>query len=100
MCIGRPMQIMRCDTGRALCSDGSEQKWIDMSLIGDQPEGTWVLVFLDAAREVLQPERAEQIKKAIGAVAAVMNGDAADFDDLFADLVERAPQLPEHLQTK
>jgi hydrogenase expression/formation protein HypC len=59
-----------------------------------------VLVFLDVAREVLQPERAEQIKKAIGAVAAVMNGDSADFDDLFADLVEREPQLPEHLQTK
>jgi hydrogenase expression/formation protein HypC len=94
------MQIIRCDIGKALCTDGFEQKWIDMSLIGDQSEGTWVLVFLDVAREVLQPERAEQIKKAIGAVAAVMKGDSDDFDDLFADLVEREPQLPEHLQTK
>lgn len=100
MCIGTPMRIIRSDTGKALCADGADRSWIDMSLIGDQPEGTWVLVFLDVAREVLQPERAEQIKKALGAVAAVMKGESADFDDLFADLVEREPQLPEHLQTK
>ena len=99
MCLGIPMQVLKCESERALCTDGSEQQWVDMSLLDTQPEGSWVLVFLGAARDVLTPERAVQIQNALGAVSAVMQGEQANFDALFADLVEREPELPAHLRT-
>ena len=98
MCLGIPMQVTRSEEGRALCSNGSEQQWVDMSLVGEQAQGTWVLVFLDAAREVLDESRAMQMRDALSAVQAVMSGQEADLDELFADLVDREPQLPPHLQ--
>lgn len=98
MCLGIPMQVVSCEGTRAQCTDGVETLLVDTSLVGEQAEGTWLLVFLGAAREVLEPERAAQMKNALSAVAAVMSGGAADLDSLFADLVEREPQLPEHLR--
>jgi len=98
MCLGIPMQVIRSEEGRALCGNGSEQQWVDMSLVGEQVADTWVLVFLDAAREVLDEPRALQMRDALTAVQAVMSGQEADLDDLFADLVDREPQLPPHLQ--
>jgi len=99
MCLGIPMQVLKYESEKALCTDGSEQQWVDMSLLDTQPEGSWVLVFLGAAREVLTPERAVQIQNALGAVSAVIQGEQTDFDALFADLVEREPELPAHLRT-
>ncbi|MDI3323295.1 HypC/HybG/HupF family hydrogenase formation chaperone [Pontibacterium granulatum] len=98
MCLGIPMQVIRSEEGSALCSNGSEQQWVDLSLVGEQARDTWVLVFLDAAREVLDESRALQIRDALSAVQAVMAGREANLDDLFADLVDREPQLPPHLQ--
>ena len=105
MCIGIPMQIIRSEGHRALCRHGEErrgeeQSWVDMSLVGEQPADSWVLVFLEAARETLTPERAVQMLDALTAMQAVMAGDSADLDTLFADLVDREPQLPAHLQTQ
>lgn len=98
MCLGIPMQVIRSEDSRALCGNGSEQQWVDMSLVGEQTADTWVLVFLDAAREVLDAPRALQMLDALTAVRAVMSGQEAELDDLFADLVDREPQLPPHLQ--
>ncbi len=98
MCLGIPMQVIRSEEGRALCGDGAEQQWVDMSLVGEQATDSWVLVFLGAAREVLDEQRALQMRDALSAVQAVMSGREANLDDLFADLVDRAPQLPPHLQ--
>ncbi len=98
MCLGIPMQVLRCEEQSAICLSGDEQHQVDMALVGDQPEGTWVLVFLGSAREVLDANRAEQIMKALAAVEAVMQGEDANLDELFADLVDREPQLPPHLQ--
>lgn len=98
MCLGIPMQIVRCEETRALCANGEEQQWVDISLIGEQPVDSWVLVFLGAAREVMTAEDAHKTRSALNAVQAVMAGEAADLDRLFADLVDREPQLPAHLQ--
>jgi len=92
------MQVQACDGLRAQCVNGSEQQWVDMSLLGEQPVGSWVLVFLGAARELLDENQAFQIRDALLAVDAVMHGEKVDMDRLFADLVEREPQLPPHLQ--
>lgn len=109
MCIGIPMQVIRSEGHRALCRHGKdrhskdlseEQSWVDMSLVGEQPADSWVLVFLEAAREPLTPERAAQMLDALTAMQAVMAGDSADLDTLFADLVDREPQLPAHLQAQ
>lgn len=105
MCIGIPMQVIRSEGHRALCRRGEdrrgeEQSWVDMSLVGEQPADSWVLVFLEAARETLTPERAAQMLDALTAMQAVMAGDSADLDTLFADLVDREPQLPAHLQAQ
>jgi len=98
MCIGIPMQVLNFESNRALCTDGVQEHWVDMSLVGEQVAETWVLVFLGAAREVITPQRAEHMKKALTAVAAVMNGNEVNIDELFADLTEREPTLPAHLQ--
>ncbi|WP_299179406.1 HypC/HybG/HupF family hydrogenase formation chaperone [uncultured Neptuniibacter sp.] len=98
MCLGIPMQIESSDAQTAICRHGEVQERVDISLLGVQPPGTWVLVFLGAAREILSEERACQIQNALQAVAAVMQGETADVDSLFSDLLEREPQLPPHLQ--
>lgn len=98
MCIGVPMQVLSCIGYTALCRAEDGEHRIDMSLVGSQPVDTWVLVFLDAAREVISEQRADEIGKAIKALRSVMNGESDQLDELFADLTEREPQLPEHLR--
>ncbi|MCU7809521.1 MAG: HypC/HybG/HupF family hydrogenase formation chaperone [Candidatus Thiodiazotropha sp. (ex Semelilucina semeliformis)] len=97
MCIGLPMQVVASESGYALCDGMGERRRVDTLLVGDQPVGGWLLVFLDSAREVLTEVQAEQIQKALQALDQVLNGET-DVGHLFADLVEREPQLPEHLQ--
>ena len=47
---------------------------VDLRLVGDQPPGTWVLVFLGAAREVIDEQRAMQTRDALEALRAVQAG--------------------------
>lgn len=97
MCIGVPHEIIETGFSQARARSRNGEAVIDMVLVGDQPVGTHVLVFLGAAREVLDPLRARQIADAVEAMQRVMAGDA-DIDHLFADLIGREPQLPEHLR--
>lgn len=97
MCVGIPMQVQEVAEGRALCRDGREKRWVDTLLVEPPQPGDWLLVFLDAAREHLDAERAAQIRDALSALEAAMAGDMASVDRLFADL-DREPQLPPHLQ--
>ncbi|MFT4079000.1 HypC/HybG/HupF family hydrogenase formation chaperone [Rhodomicrobium lacus] len=101
MCVGIPMQVVQPKDRFALCraegNAGAELREIDMILVGEQPEGTWVLTFLDAAREVISEEHARQTADALKALALVMQGETS-IDHLFADLIGREPQLPEHLR--
>lgn len=93
MCIGLPMQVRELRDGMAVCEGMGERREINMLLVGDQPPGTWVLTFLDTAREVISEERAAQVSDAIQAVNLVMQGQT-NVDHLFADLVDREPEPP------
>lgn len=97
MCIGTPMQVISCSETIAICDDNGVPTEVDISLVGEQTPNTWLLVFLGSAREVMEPEIAEKTCQALEAVQAVMNG-SSHIDHLFSDLVDREPQLPEHLQ--
>jgi len=99
MCIGIPMQVVApAGPIHAWCEGRGERRRVDLLLVGAQPPGGWVLVFLDSAREVLDPERARRIDAALDALDAALRGDP--LDHLFADLVDREPQLPPHLRTE
>jgi hydrogenase assembly chaperone HypC/HupF len=91
------MQIIEPGQHRALCRYNGEFREIDMSLTGEQPAGTWVLVFLDAAREVISASDAARIADALQALTLVMQGETS-VDHLFADLIGREPELPDHLK--
>lgn len=97
MCIGVPMQVVECHEFHAICSDGAEQHKVDTLLVGAVEPGTWLLVFLGAAREVLDPDTALQMRDAVSAVGHVMSGNL-DVQHLFADINDREPQVPEHLK--
>lgn len=95
MCIGIPLRITEVDGTNAIASDGTRTEAVDLSLVGPQPVGTWVLNFLGAARDVLTEEDAERIGAAIAGLERVMNG--GDLGDAFCDLTDTAPALPPHL---
>jgi hydrogenase expression/formation protein HypC len=65
-------------------------------LIGPQPAGTRVLVHIDTAVRVLDSAEAEAIDRALEGLAAAIDGRA--FEHLFQDLIDREPELPEHLR--
>ncbi len=107
MCIGIPMQVKESGFGYALCEGMGISREVDTLLVGEQPVGTWLLVFLNSAREVLSEEDARRITDAVQAVDMVMQNDGRQFSEsgmdmqsieaLFADLVDREPPKPESL---
>lgn len=98
MCLGIPVQVLECGAHFARCAGRHGEVRIDLSLVGVQPVGSWLLCFLDAAREVIDAERAASINAALDALVAVQSG-ATDLSAFFADL-DREPQLPEFLRTQ
>ena len=96
MCLGIPMQVLSVDGIAATCADGEDRVRIDISLTGPVAPGTWVLTFLGAAREIIDPARADEILRALGGLRSLMEG--GDLGDAFADLEARAPSLPPHLE--
>lgn len=97
MCIGIPMQVLESYENYALCFGIGGERKVDTMLIGKQEIGTWVLVFINSAREVLQERDAFRINDAIKALDMVMQGkevDSVAIDSLFPDLANRTPQLP------
>ncbi|WP_220272690.1 HypC/HybG/HupF family hydrogenase formation chaperone [Aquitalea aquatica] len=99
MCLGLPMQVARCHGLVADCRQGERWQSVDLSLVGEVQPGDWLLVFTGAAREVLSPQQAADILDALAALDAAMNGR---FDPAIhlADLNQREPQLPPHLQAQ
>jgi hydrogenase expression/formation protein HypC len=97
MCIGIPMQVIEAHELHAICIDDNRQVTVDTTLVGRVANGDWLLVFLGAAREVLDPATALTMRDAVQAVSRIMGGNTS-VDDLFSDLVDREPQLPPHLK--
>ncbi|MBF6057673.1 MULTISPECIES: HypC/HybG/HupF family hydrogenase formation chaperone [Thiomicrorhabdus] len=98
MCIGVPMEILSCEGLVAHCCNEEERREqeVDMSLLGEQPAGTWVLVFLGVAREVIEMDVLDQVLSARKAMAVALEG--GDVDAFFADLIDREPELPNFLK--
>ncbi len=96
MCLGVPMTIIETNNATALCERRGESRLVSVLLLDEPPIGTQVLVFIDNAVRRLDAEEAQQIDNAIDGLAAACNGE--DFDHLFADLINREPELPEHLR--
>jgi len=94
-----PLQVLRMDGSLARCRrrDGSEVD-IDTLLTGPLQAGQWVLSFLGAARDLVDAAEAERIGSAVEALETLVAGGSVDLDACFADLVNREPQLPEHLR--
>jgi hydrogenase expression/formation protein HypC len=90
------MQVLSTHPGYAMCKGMGEQCRVDTLLVGDQQVGNWLLVFLNSAREVLSTARAWELEQALQALDLAIQ-DETEVDYLFADLVNREPQLPEHL---
>lgn len=102
MCIGIPMRVIESGPGRARCEGLGQVREVDTLLVGDVSPGTWLLVFLESAREILSEIDAQRIGEAVRAVGQVMEGsitsaDTAAIDGLFADLVDREPPKPASL---
>lgn len=81
MCIGIPMKVFRIEPGHAWVSGRGEVKRIDTALVGDCDEGDWLLVFLGAARERIDAQRAAEVNAVLDLVQGAMNGEAAFADD-------------------
>lgn len=98
--MGIPLRIVEvsADGTRALCEsrDGRHRESLDLRLIGRQEVGGWVLAFLGAARSTLTDEDAAKVDDALAALEAVQRGESVDH--LFADLVDREPELPDFLK--
>jgi hydrogenase expression/formation protein HypC len=96
------MRVIEAGETTVLCEarDDGRRERINMLLVGDQTPGTWVLTFQGSALRVMTPEEAEQTSDALLALAQTMNGDTSQLDTLFADLVNREPPLPPHLQAE
>ena len=97
MCVGIPMQVIESDFGFALCRARDGEHRVDTRLVGAVEAGEWLMVFLGAARERMSEEAARQAADALEALEMAMRGES-DFEHLFADLIDREPQLPEHLR--
>ena len=91
------MQVLESLLGQARCATQGKEQMIDMMLVGDQPAGTWILTFLNTAREIISEEQAGKINDALTALDMAMQGND-QIDHLFADLVDREPELPDFLK--
>ena len=98
MCFGVPMQVVRTNGLMATCEGSGRIQEVNLALIGEVPDRTQLLVYLGSAVRVLTPQEAAQITDAIGAIEAAAKGH--DFEHLIQDLIDREPELPEHLRPK
>lgn len=94
------MQIVEVDGLVAKCRNDEENRYekVDLSLIGEQPVGTWLTVFLGSGREVIAPEDLDTVLQSRKAMVAALTGGSVD--EFFADLVDREPQLPDFLKNQ
>ena len=96
MCLGVPMQLVSVDGIAGMARDGASVELVDLSLTPDARPGDWVLIFLGAAREVMDEAEAMAMRRALDGLRSLMSGGG--LGDAFADLDNRTPTLPPHLQ--
>ncbi|WP_027554431.1 HypC/HybG/HupF family hydrogenase formation chaperone [Bradyrhizobium sp. Cp5.3] len=96
MCLGLPMTIVETEGVSALCEFRGEQRRVSMLLLSNPPVGAFVLVYIDTAIRLLDEDEARLIASAIAGLEAALEGEESG--RFFADLIDREPQLPEHLR--
>ena len=96
MCLGIPMRVVGLHGHEALCEGRGQTRRVSLVLIDPPPVGAWVLVHLDTARQQLSADEAATIDRALDALDIACQGGSVDH--LFADLVDRVPELPPHLR--
>ncbi|WP_051334873.1 HypC/HybG/HupF family hydrogenase formation chaperone [Bradyrhizobium sp. Ai1a-2] len=97
MCLGLPMTIVETDGVSALCEYGNERRRVSVLLLSEPPVGANVLVYIDTAMRLLDDDEARLIAAALQGLGAALIGQ--EWAPFFADLVNRDPQLPEHLRS-
>jgi len=103
MCLGIPMQVLSLPSwGIAVChtsANAAQPQRIETSLLLQAPDiGDWLLVHVNIAIRALDPGEAQQISDAVLAVNRAAAGES--FEHLLADLIDREPELPPHLQVQ
>ena len=83
------MRVLAGGEFSAWCEGRGERRRIDLTLVGPQREGTWVVAFRDAARQVLSEQEATQLNLALDGLQAALRGETAGLDEYFPDLVRR-----------
>ncbi len=96
MCLGLPMTVIDSGDFSALCERRGDRRRVSTLLVGQQKVGARLLIHVDSAVRVLDDMEADAIDKALDGLAAAGEGRA--FEHLFADLIDREPQLPQHLR--
>lgn len=76
MCIGIPMQVLSIEPGHAICAGRGEQRRVRTALTGEPAPGTWLLVFLDSAQDVISPARAAEINSTLDLLAQALGEPA------------------------
>jgi hydrogenase expression/formation protein HypC len=90
------MRVIETDGISAVVEGRGERRQVSLLLVGELSVGTAVLVHLDSAMRVLAEEDVPLIERALDAADAAAKGEP--WEHLMADLIERTPQLPEHLR--
>ena len=81
MCIGIPMRVLTITGSNARVQGRGRQEMVDLRLVGPCEAGDWVLVFMSAARERLDAERAAEINAALDLLEGGLSGaDVAGAD--------------------
>jgi hydrogenase expression/formation protein HypC len=97
MCLGIPMEVVSEDGNVAICRGRQGVVRIDATLVAPVAPGEWLLTWLGSARAKLDADEAGRIDQALDALDAIGRGEV-DVARYFPDLVDREPQLPEHLR--
>ncbi len=100
MCVGIPMEVLEVRGTVATCRGRQGTATIDATLVAPLVPGEWVMTFLGAARAKLPADEAARIDRALDALDAIQRGQLDDLAAFFPDLVDREPELPEHLRAQ
>ncbi len=101
MCLGIPLRVLSlAENGLARCESADGEPFpqlIQTALLDSLPApGEWLLAHIDTAIRSLEAGEARLIADAIEALQRASRGDR--FEHLLADLIDREPELPEHLR--
>lgn len=82
MCIGVPMRVLATRPGRATVQGRGRVQEVGTALVGEPRPGSWLLVFLDDARETLDAAQAAEINATLDLVEAAIAGQITGFTGL------------------